>query len=692
MEEGEFELPQTLDITSKEVDFNEMEQDIERFASEPSVREVLEVGVDLQNYNKDIQKELEIAELKSIDDYLRQIPRVERLHDEIASCDNILESMEDLLVQFKRSLGQLSSDMCNLQNQSQEITIKLNNRKALDVCLSEFTRNCCVTREFVDKITNMEVGPAYQQLVQELVTKIQFIQRKDICNSQAVQDAKVTINVLRSRATDHIRKWIISCVNELQSYHDPKRSRDNTKPPPRDKLSIQNAMMRCSKLFTFLKDNSPDVEHSTRQYYVDIVSQIYSSTFKSKTKKLSKQMAQISMSDETIVPSSQKGFFRTKKISSNESTLFFSLGDRQRLLNDALAPPQIFTEDSYPVEALVRSLYQSLIDDVTAEHVFASEFFSDENITAPIFAPTTKYLEGFMDDLIAKITDPVCVILLLRFAIAHKAEMERRKIFKIDQHLTSVQHKLSERFDSIIALNLAAIENADLRIFHQNEATDHYASAMARRFSEFSASLSQLMIDDISDMMTSQLHAISASVIDLLERAARGFKSPELSVIFLINNYYLILSTLQTINGCVLLELFQQKLNDCTMHFVDLELVTNFKKLVETVRQAFTKLESREEPLPIAIGESELKEIAVEFKENHVKKMKQIAESQIMKFDDFQNGMAILQLLAKRLVLYWAKFDQLCRSVVRGASPPWLVNMLSAQQLVCNIRPLTESF
>jgi hypothetical protein len=164
-----------------------------------------------------------------------------------------------------------------------------------------------------------------------------------------------------------------------------------------------------------------------------------------------------------------------------------------------------------------------------------------------------------------------------------------------------------------------------------------------------------------------------------------------MAVVFLINNYYLVLATLRTINGCVLVDLFEQKLNDCTAHYVDLELHAVFKKMVETVRRAFNKLETREEPHPIGIGESELKEIAAEFKNTHLEKMRQLSDAQIMKFGDFMNGRRILSLIAKRLVLYWTKFDQLCRAVVKnGPTPQWFANLISTQQLVCNIRPVAD--
>ena len=675
------DFPEILDITNDDVNFDEMEHDIERFASEPSVRQVLEVGVDLQNYSSTIRQELEVAEAASIEDYLRQATRVKKLHDEISTCSSALEAMEDLLMEFKSSLGQLSSDICSLQTRSQSITVKLQNRKNLEKYLGEFTREVSLTREFIEQIANGDVGLSYVKLLDELSGKLKFVNRSDVKGSQAAQESLVPLDRLRVRAADNVRKWIVANVNSLRDGEG-------------DRLSIQNIMMRCRSLFRFLRENAPDVGDSARDYYVDQVSKTYLDMYRNATRRITKQMAQISMSPETIVPMTQKtGLFKSKRTIVGESTLFFSLGERAKLLNEMLAPPQQCMEDSYPVEVLLRSLYQCLIDDVTSEHAFAGEFFGDESVTGGIFAPATRYMEQFFDELLAKITDPVCVILLLRFAYAHKAEMEKRKVFNIDQHLTTVQHKLADRFRGIIEMNQQAIESADAKMFLENKDTSYHANAMTRRFSEFATSMSLLMSDEVADIMTPQLHMIGAAVIDLLERTSREFKRPELAVVFLINNYYLILSTLKTINGCVLLELFEQKLNDCTAHFVDLELHTNYKKLVETVRRAFTKLETREDPIQIDIGEAELKEIALDFKQTHVDKMKNIAESQIMKFDDFLNGREILKLVAKRLVLYWAKFDQLCRSAVKnGPAPPWFANLISTQQLVCNIRPMTESF
>ena len=667
-----------LDMTTKEVDFDEMENDIAKFASEPSVREVLEVGVDLQNYTSQIRKELEDVEAASIEDYLRQIPRVEKLHDEIITCDQVLESMEDLLVTFKGSLGQLSTEITMMQSRSQELNLKLENRKNLDNFLGEYTKQVAVSKGFTEAISNTDCGPQYVKYISDLGDKLAFTSKKEIQNTPAAQESKAKLEQLRGRAAEKIRRWMIAQVNAL---------RDNFS---EDQLQIQNSLLRCQPMMKFLKLYAKDVNESIRNLYVDTISKLYLDSYKYSCKNVLKKMAQISMSPETIIPQQTRSLFK-KRVTMGESTLFFSLGDRQKLLNDVCAPPQIFGDGSYPVESLLRSVYQKLIDNVTSEHAFASYFFDDDNISTNIFAPTTKYLEQFFDDLLIKITDPICVILLLRINIEQKKEMQTRRCFKINPHLTEIANKLTNRFHQIVNNNITAIENADPQMFLEKEETAHLSNAMTKRFAEFATSLSLLQNDDVAEVMVPDMHGISASVIDLLERTSREFKTQELSTIFLLNNYCLILATLKSIPSCSLIELFQQKYNDCAEHFVDLQLQSNFKSLFETIRRSFTKLESAE-PIHTNIGEKELKEIALDFKDSVVPKFKKISECLLMKFGDFGSAGEILMTIAKRVVLYWAKFEQLCKFTIKGQQPPWLQSLVSHQLLVLWIQPITDSF
>jgi hypothetical protein len=294
----DLDLAEILDVTSQNTNFDQMEQDIEKFASEPPVRAVLEVRVDLQNSRSEIGCDLGVAEVARIDDYLPQIPRVEQLHQEIMACDQALAAMEDLLNQFKGSLGQLWWDICSLQTRSQLTTVRLQNRKSLDRHLGEFTCQLTVTKDFNDRVCEMEVGPSYVKVLEELHRKLEFVHRKNVRGSLAAQESKGLPDRLRAKAADKVCGWLIARVADFRS-------------PEKDKFSIQNVMIRCPFLFRFLRENAPDVQQAARDQYVKVVAGIYLEQYRGATHRVLKQMVQDSKAPER---SSQAGAARRPRV------------------------------------------------------------------------------------------------------------------------------------------------------------------------------------------------------------------------------------------------------------------------------------------------------------------------------------------------------------------------------------------
>lgn len=55
------------------------------------VQEVLKSGTDLREYSADVEKELTEAENKTIENIVKEAENIASLHNQITSCDNILE-------------------------------------------------------------------------------------------------------------------------------------------------------------------------------------------------------------------------------------------------------------------------------------------------------------------------------------------------------------------------------------------------------------------------------------------------------------------------------------------------------------------------------------------------------------------------------------------------------------------------
>ena len=66
---------------------------------------------------------------------------------QISSCDHILATMEDMLGKFQADLGNISTEIRALQEQSQSMSVKLKNRKGTEQKLGQFIDSIAIPGE-----------------------------------------------------------------------------------------------------------------------------------------------------------------------------------------------------------------------------------------------------------------------------------------------------------------------------------------------------------------------------------------------------------------------------------------------------------------------------------------------------------------------------------------------------------------
>lgn len=93
---------------------------------------------------------------------LQEAGRLAELHQQIASCDGILQSMEHMLSAFQSDLGNISGEIQSLQEQSLSMSVKLANRKAVQAPLSTFVGNLALSSELIDAILDLDVGDEFE--------------------------------------------------------------------------------------------------------------------------------------------------------------------------------------------------------------------------------------------------------------------------------------------------------------------------------------------------------------------------------------------------------------------------------------------------------------------------------------------------------------------------------------------------
>ena len=83
---------------------------------------------------------------------------------QIETCDGILAGMEAMLGRFQGDLGNISSEIRQLQEQSQSMSVRLKNRKAAEQKLGAFLDNLAVPAGLIEGIVQREVDDDYQVL------------------------------------------------------------------------------------------------------------------------------------------------------------------------------------------------------------------------------------------------------------------------------------------------------------------------------------------------------------------------------------------------------------------------------------------------------------------------------------------------------------------------------------------------
>jgi predicted nucleic acid-binding Zn-ribbon protein len=94
--------------------------------------------------------------------------KFEELHRSIRACDDILNSVETNLTSFRNDLAAVSADIESLQARSSALTVRLENRKAVEKGLGPIVEEISVSPDMVSKISEAHIDETWVKLLSEL--------------------------------------------------------------------------------------------------------------------------------------------------------------------------------------------------------------------------------------------------------------------------------------------------------------------------------------------------------------------------------------------------------------------------------------------------------------------------------------------------------------------------------------------
>ncbi|XP_072777134.1 vacuolar protein sorting-associated protein 52 homolog isoform X2 [Taeniopygia guttata] len=658
----EAELEEELELEGAELDVH-----IQENLEDALVQEALQTGVDLRQYSRQVELELQEVERASIQDYIRESENIAELHNQISACDAILERMEAMLGAFQSSLSSLSGEIRALQGQAGAMNLRLQNRRRVRERLGGLLEQLVVPPDMISVILEAPVtSPEFLEQLRALDAQIGAVKEESFRDTVACADVQHVLDKLRIKAVTKIREFV------LQKIFSFRKPMTNYQIP-------QNSLLKFKFFYQFLLGQERAAAQELRDHYVGTVGRVHFSYFRSYSARLMKvQYEEVAEKDDLmgVEDTARKGFFSKPSLRSRNTV--FTLGNRGAIIGPAeLEAPIIVPhaaakgEQRFPFESLFRSQHFALLDAACREFAFLSEFFlvsgaGAQELFNAVMGRTLSMFQKHLESFVADCYDAIAVFLCIHLALRFRALMAKRGVPALDGYWAWLLELLWPRFELILELHIRSVQGTD----PQRLGTDTRPHYITRRYAEFSSaivSINQTLPSERSDALLARLQL---EVENLVLRAAAEFPSRREQLVFLINNYDMMLSVLmeRAVEESKEVEGFQQLLAARTQEFVEELLAPPFGGLVGFVREAETLLE-RGEGERLRGQEARVTQLIRGFSGSWKGAVEALSQDVMRSFSNFRIGTGIIQAALTQLIQVYHRFQKVLEQPPLRALP-----------------------
>ncbi|EDS27049.1 vacuolar protein sorting [Culex quinquefasciatus] len=627
------------------------------------VQELLKTtGTDLRQYSAQIEKEFKEVENRSIEDYIAQSQNIANLHNQIGTTSNILERMEAGLMEIQSALNNISTEITTLQKKSVSMSVQLTNRQSIRAQLSQFIEDMAVPEEMIQTI--MEVPVTEKEFLthlMELNHKLNLMKELNFKESKSSQDISEVLFKLKIKAMSKLRVY---CMEQIYKFRKPMT---NYQIP-------QNAMLKFKFFFEFILSNERGVAQDICNEYIDTMGKIYYSYFKSYSTRLAALKFEEAVSKDDLMgleDTVTRSIFSKTSSLKNKSTVF-SIGDRGDVLNQQLEAPIIVPhaqqKTRYPYESLFRSEQYALVDNACREYLFVTEFFivrgpQAQELFNQIMGKTMTMLIKNLETYVQDCYDTIALFLCIQLCLRYQLMCHKRCVPALDKYWDNLQAVIWPRFEQVFRMNIQSIQECDPTKFPK-ETGPHY---ITRRYAEFSAAIVGISENFPNELVSHLLLELQEEVKCFMLRMAAIFTTRKEQLIYLINNYDLVLGVLmeRTRDNSKEAEAFRELLSTRSSEYVEEILAPHLGGIIQYVKDCEQLLE-REQTDEFKRQERRSLQLVASFSVNWKKSLEELNREVFLSFPSLVTGSQLLQLALAQLVQYYHKFYKLLTPSARA--------------------------
>lgn len=547
---------------------------------------------------------------------------------------------------------------CFFQEQSVAMNIKLKNRQAVKSELSQLVDEMIVPESMIAIILEAPVTDrSFLEQLHELNHKIKFVKQHSFNDTVACRDVSDVVNKLKLKAVGKIREYLL---HKVYSFRKPL---SNYEVP-------QNAMLKSRFYYEFLLSNERHIAREIHNEYVDTMSKVYFSYFKTYVSRIMKLQYEESADKDDLMAiedTAKRGFFSAKSSLKNRSTTF-TLGNRAKVLTTDLEAPAIVPhasqkkDERYPFESLFRSQHYVFMDNCCREYLFLCDFFlvtkaSAQELFNSVMGKTMSFYMKQIHTYTEDCYDAIALFLCVHVVNKYRAIMQKRDVPALGRYWDTIDAMLWPRFEHVVKLNTQSIKNCDVNSLATIDVRPHY---ITRRYAEFSAAIVGINESAPSPLVSRVLSDMQAEVQNFILRMAACFNLRKDQLIFLINNYDMMLSVImeRTTDESKESDAFQHLLSSTTQEYIEEVLSSYFIGLMTFVKECEPLTESGQAD---ALKDSQHKVMPLirSFAKNWKTSIEAINHEVMNSFTNFKNGTSILQGGLTQLIQYYHRFQKI---------------------------------
>lgn len=519
--------------------------------------DLLSKSLDIIAKTKESRPEKSDTDDSDLANYDEKMKEFENLHKVIEVSDVKLKEIQEFLSNRQGDLDMLSKDMESLEVRSRQISAKLKAKQTVENKLAPIVEALIIPPMIVRQIADGEISLQWKSALKYIVQRQnELIALKNRGGEvKAIKGAEGQLKLVVDKAIERIRDFIVTRIKSLRVAGINAQA-------------IQKDLLNYRELYSFLAKANPSLAKDLLQAYINTMIWYYNGFFLRYFKSLEK--LNLHKVDKTVLlgsdDSSRRGLlFYSRSGPTMKAADTLTLGNRANIISSddpSVMLAQIAETNTmrHWMEVGFRSFNLALIDNITVEYQFLTEFFKLKNgdevtrVFNNIFEKTFQVGQEFTKFLLEDSYDAFGILICIRLVRKLEFELQHRRIPVGENYLNLQLINLWPRFQIVMDGHCDSLRRATSRASIHNHGDGSGSALVPHHITQtFSSFISGILTlcegeDNSSEPVSNSIQRLRNEFELLLTKISADFPKNKREV-FLYNNYFLVCTILSDVTG-----------------------------------------------------------------------------------------------------------------------------------------------